>query len=97
MSDTPAPTPTPQGKLGDVPLQQAILGEVMRGAGTHGAGIAILLAVLWNWVTNLEEQIGSVRTDLGAQIAEVRREVGDLHVDVARIQARQEMPDKGTP
>ena len=95
----PQPAATPQGRLGDVPTQQAIMGEVLRGLGTHGSVAALLLYMIQQWISGLEVRISETRTELGAQIGDVRRQVDDvsssvdgLRVDVARLQAVQDRP-----
>jgi len=104
MPDQPeapqAQTPAqPQGRLGDVPTQQAIMGEVIRGLGTHGSVAALILYMMQQWVSGLEVRISETRTELGEQIGDVRREVDavstsvdGLRVDVARLQAIQDRP-----
>jgi hypothetical protein len=98
---TPTPA-TPQGRLGDVPTQQAVMGELLRGLGTHGSVAAIILYMMQQWISGLEVRISETRNELGTQIGDVRREVDavsssvdGLRVDVARLQAIQDRPRQG--
>ena len=104
MSETPAPTPAPQGKLGDVPTQQAVMGEILRGLGTHGGVAGVILYWMSQWMTDLDERITDTRAELGAQITDVRHELKDvstsvygLRVDVAKLQAKQDDDAKSAP
>lgn len=99
--DTAPPTPpqrqTPDGTIGSVPTQQVVMGEVLRGLGTHGTIAGIILYVLQEWIGGLEARIDTTQRDLAAQVAEVRTEVGavsaavqQLRVDVVRLEVQQD-------
>lgn len=77
----------PRRRISDLDLPTAGALEVGRGVLTSGSAVL----VLWQLISG---QLGDMRDDIravGADVAQVRGALTSLQMDVARLQARQDM------
>jgi hypothetical protein len=84
----PAPVILPPTTLGGLPVAQAGMLELIRGAGTTGVAAVALYMALRGDIDDLGKQID----DIGGRLTAVSAQVHELQLDVTRLQVAAHQP-----